>query len=60
MGFIKTDSNYSFRFNTVTFILILNIVSVVEGQTLPVVLSADSFVESICVNTHWSGPKYVQ
>ncbi len=39
--------------------MVLNIVLVVEGQTLPVVLPADSFVESICVNTHWSSPKYV-
>ncbi len=59
MGFIKTDSNYLFCFNTITFILILNIVSVVEGQTVPVVLPADSFVESICVNTHWSSSKYI-
>jgi hypothetical protein len=51
MGFIKT--------NRIVFILVLNIVLVVEGQTLPVVLPADSFVESICVNTHWSSPKYV-
>ncbi len=59
MGFVKTDSNYSLCFNTIVFIWIINIVSVIETQTVSVILPADSFVESICVNTHWHSTKYV-
>ena len=38
--------------------LLLNFIEI-NGQLGPVVVPADSFVESICVNTHWSSPKYV-
>ena len=53
----KTDL-LSLCFNSVVIIWIISIISVIGTQAVPAI-PADSFVESICVNTHLHGSIYV-
>ncbi len=57
LDFMKIDSMCSGRVILVVLLSINNIISTTQAQAVPA-LSADSFVESICVNTHWHSSKY--
>jgi hypothetical protein len=51
LDFMKIESMCSGRVILVVLLSINNIISTTQAQAV-LVLSADSFVESICVNTH--------